>query len=100
MNVNIQTRNFNPKGDLIDFSHKRLEKLQKFHDGIVKVELIMKIENSSEKQNKFAEIDVRIPGEQIVVKKQCKSFEEAIDNASDAVERLLIKHKEKAKSMV
>ncbi|MAJ36849.1 MAG: ribosomal subunit interface protein [Flavobacteriaceae bacterium] len=100
MNVNIQTRNFNPKEDLIDFSHKRLEKLLKFHDGIVKVELILKIENSSEKTNKFAEIDVRIPGEQIVVKKQCKSFEEAIDNASNAVERLLIKHKDKAKSMV
>lgn len=100
MNVNIQTRNFNPKGDLIDFSHNRLEKLLKFHDGIVKVELVMKIENSSEKENKFAEIDVKIPGEQIVVKKQCKSFEEAIDTASGAVERLLIKHKEKAKSMV
>lgn len=100
MNVNIQTRNFNAKGELIDFSNKRLEKLSRFHDGIVKVELVMKIENSSEKENKFAEIDVRIPGEQIVVKKQCKSFEEAVDNASDAVERLLIKHKEKTKSMV
>ena len=40
MNVNIQTRNFNAKGELIDFSNKRLEKLSKFHDGIVKVELV------------------------------------------------------------
>jgi putative sigma-54 modulation protein len=32
------------------------------------------------------------------VKKQCKTFEEAIDNACDAAERAIVKLKEKRKS--
>ena len=56
------------------------------------------VENTSDKENKSADIIVKVPGDDIVVKKTAKSFEEAVDLAGDAAERLLIKRKEKMKS--
>ena len=45
--------------------------------------------------NKFAEIKIGIPGDDVVVKKTAKSFEEAINTAADAAERILKRRKEK-----
>jgi putative sigma-54 modulation protein len=41
---------------------------------------------------------LHVPGDDLLVKKQCKSFEEAVENASEALERLLVKRKEKVRA--
>ena len=51
--------------------------------------------DSSSKENKIVEIKITIPKDKFVVKKQCKSFEEAVDSACSSLERRLIKQKEK-----
>jgi putative sigma-54 modulation protein len=33
----------------------------------------------SDKENKIAEIKINVPGDDFVVKKQCKTFEEAVE---------------------
>jgi putative sigma-54 modulation protein len=53
------------------------------------------VENTSAKENKIVEIKVLVPKDKFVVKKQCKSFEEAIDTACSSLERKLVKRKEK-----
>lgn len=98
MKVNVQAVNFNVDKKLVDFLNIRLEKLQQFYDKIVGIDVSLRTENTSDKENKSVDIIVRIPGDDLVVKKTAKTFEEAADMGADALERLLVKHKEKVKA--
>lgn len=98
MKVDIQAVNFNVDRKLVDFINRKTEKLDRFYDKIVGVEVYLKVENTSEKENKTADVLVKIPGDDLMVKKTCKTFEEAVDSASETLERLLVKRKEKTKS--
>ncbi|KAA5532863.1 ribosome hibernation-promoting factor, HPF/YfiA family [Paenimyroides baculatum] len=98
MKVNVQAVNFNIDRKLVDFINIRLEKLQQFYDKIVVIDVSLHTENTSDKENKSVDIIVRIPGDDLVVKKTAKSFEEATDMGAEALERLLVKRKEKVKA--
>ncbi|SFI94313.1 ribosome hibernation-promoting factor, HPF/YfiA family [Myroides guanonis] len=98
MKVNIQAVNFNVDRKLVDFINERLTKLEKFYDKVVSFEVFLKLENSSDRENKTVDLKVLVPGDDVVVKKTCKTFEEAADLCADAVERMLVKRKEKQKS--
>nr|WP_297310038.1 ribosome-associated translation inhibitor RaiA [uncultured Flavobacterium sp.] len=98
MKVNVQAVNFNVDRKLVDFINVRLEKLEQYFDKIIDIDVNLHVENTSEKENKCADVIVKIPGDDIVVKKVAKTFEEAVDLAGDAAERLLVKRKEKMKS--
>ena len=50
---------------------------------------------TTNKINKFAELKIGIPGDDVIVKKTAKSFEEAINNAAESAERVLKRRKEK-----
>jgi putative sigma-54 modulation protein len=95
MKVNAQSVNFNADGKLIDFIQTRLNKLELFYDKVISSDVYLKVQNTSAKENKIVEIQVNVPRDQFIVKKQCKSFEEAIDSACSSLERKLIKRKEK-----
>ena len=43
----------------------------------------------------MAEVNLNIPGNDLFAKKQCKSFEEAVDLCCEALRKQLIKWKEK-----
>lgn len=98
MKVNVQAVNFNVDKKLVDFLNVRLEKLEQFFDKIVGIDVSLHTESTSDKENKSVNIIVWIPGEDLVVKKTAKTFEEAADLAADALERLLVKRKEKIKA--
>lgn len=98
MKVNFQAINYKADEKLIIFAEKRIEKCHLIYDRIIDVTLFTKVENISNRINKQAEIRIRIPGEVVMVKKICKSFEQAIDSASDAAERILKKRKEKIRA--
>ena len=98
MKVNVQAVNFNIDRKLVDFINIRLEKLQQFYDKIVVIDVSLHTENTSDKENKSVDIIVRIPGDDLVVKKTAKSFEEATDMGAEVLERLLVKRKEKVKA--
>ena len=95
MKVNVQSVNFNADGKLIDFVQNRLNKLDTFYDKVISSDIYLKVENTSVKENKIVEIRLNVPRDKFIVKKQCKSFEEAIDSACNSLERKLIKRKEK-----
>jgi putative sigma-54 modulation protein len=95
MNIKIQTVHFDADQKLIDFTEKKVEKLVKLYDAIVKVEVIFKLDKNSNEENKIAEIKLEIPGNDLFAKRQCKSFEEAVDEVLDALKKQLTKHKEK-----
>lgn len=95
MNVNVQSVNFNADRKLIDFLQQRMDKLETFYDKVINSDVYLKVQNTSAKENKIVEIKLNVPGDKFIVKKKCKSFEEAIDSSCDSLERKLIKRKEK-----
>ena len=52
-----------------------------------------KVENTSNRVNKFAKLKIVIPGDNVVFKKQAKTFEEAINLAAGSAERMLKRRK-------
>ena len=95
MNINFQSVNYNADSKLIEFAEKRIKKISQFYLNIIDVFIYTKIENASERVNKLAELKICIPGDDVVVKKTAKSFEEAISLAADSAERILKRHKGK-----
>jgi len=99
MKVNTQSVNFNAEVDLIDFVQKRMDKLELFYDRVISADIYLKVVNTSDKENKMSEIKLHVPGDVFIVKKKCKSFEEAIDSACDSLERKLDKKKRRPKAL-
>ncbi|TXE08073.1 ribosome-associated translation inhibitor RaiA [Seonamhaeicola algicola] len=98
MKVNTQSVNFNADKKLLDFIQKRMDKLDLFYDKVIKSDVYLKLENTSDKVNKVFEARVSVPGDSFVVKKQCKTFEEGADMAASSLERQLKKRKEKLRA--
>ena len=97
MNINFQSVNYNSDSKLIDFAEKRIKKISQFYLNIIDVFIYTKVENTSDRVNKFAELKIVIPGDDVVVKKQARSFEEAINLAAGSAERILKRRKNKQK---
>ena len=95
MKVDVHAVNFAVDRKLVDFGQERLIKLEKFYDKIVSSDVYLKVEKTSDKENKIVEMKIVVPGDDFLVKKQCKTFEEAVDLAAESIERLLLKQKEK-----
>lgn len=95
MTPKIQSVHFDADKKLIGFINEKVSKLDQFHDGIVGTDVILRLEKSADQNNKTAEIKLHIKGNQLFAKKQCTTFEEAIDTAVAALKTQLVKHKEK-----
>lgn len=96
MNVSIQTVRFNADSKLTDYVNKKLEKLNTFHDQIVRVEVFLKLDNVVHTiKDKIAEINVRVPKHNFFVKASSKSFEESFDAAMDSVVNQIKRKKER-----
>jgi len=95
MTINLQTVNFNAKEGLEDYVERKLSKLEQYYDKIIAVQVAMRVENVSEKENKFVDIKLEVPGDDIMVKKSGQSFEECIDLSVDTLKKLIIRKKEK-----
>jgi putative sigma-54 modulation protein len=96
MNVNIQSVRFTPDVKLIDLVNKKLQKLNTFHDRIIKVDVYLKLDNVVHNiKDKIAEIRVHIPKHQFLVKSSSKSFEESFENALESLVNQVKRKKEK-----
>ena len=96
MNVNIQTVRFSPDVKLTEYVNRKLDKLQTFHDRIIKVDVFLKLDNVVHTIIvKIAEIRVQIPRYQFFVKCSSKSFEESFDSALESLVNQIKRKKEK-----
>ena len=99
MEVKINSVHFNADEKLVEFVNKKVSKLDVFFDGIIKVEVILKVAKPEAANNKVAELKLSIPAtDYLFAKKQADSFEEAIDLAIEAIKKQLGKYKEKLKT--
>lgn len=100
MKVYTQSVNFTADQKLIDYVEKKMVGLEKFHDKIVDAEVFLKVQKTSEKENKITEVKINIPGNELIVKKQCKTFEEGVNVCVESLKRQLKKAKEKSRETV
>lgn len=98
MNIQVKTVHFTADQKLIDFVNKKVAKLDTYFEGIIGIEVIMKVDKPETANNKIAEIKLSIPGtDYLFAEKQSDTFEESIDLAIEAIRRQLTKFKEKLK---
>ncbi len=95
MEVEVRSVHFTADVKLINFINDKLKKLEQFHYNIINSEVFLRLDNNNELTNKITEIRMNIPGTELFAKKQCKSFEEATDEAVEALRRQLRKRKGK-----
>ncbi len=94
MKLNMHSIHFDADVKLLDFIQKKLDKLETFYDQIVDGEVFLRL-NNSKVENKTVEIKLNIPGNQLFAKEEAKTFEEATDQAAEALRRQLRKFKVK-----
>jgi len=93
MQLKIQSVHFNADRKLEIFIEDKLSKLTNHYDQIIGSDVILRLEKSATRENKIAEIKLKIPGNDLFAKKQSKTFEEATDLAVDALKRQISKRK-------
>ena len=98
MKVNVNAVNFSVDRKLVVFIQERLTKLEKYYDKVVSADVFLKVEKTSEKENKVVEVKIHVPGDDFMVKKQYGTFEEALEVSAESLERLLVKRKEKVRT--
>ncbi|MFO8087768.1 MAG: ribosome-associated translation inhibitor RaiA [Bacteroidales bacterium] len=98
MKVDINSVHFRADVKLETFIQEKVNKLEQYFDGILGSDVMLKLDNADGKDNKIAEVKLKVPGEDLFAKKQAKSFEEATDQAVSALRKQLIKYKDKLKN--
>jgi putative sigma-54 modulation protein len=99
MKVTINSVKFKTDRKLEDFIQEKVKKLSSNYTDIIGSEVILKLDNTEDLENKVAEIRLMIPGNDLFAKKNCKTFEGATDQAVEALRKQLIKHKEKIRGI-
>jgi len=97
MQVKIQSVHFTADRKLEEFIEDKLSKLNSRFDQIIGSEVILRVQKSATRENKIAEIKLMIPGNDLFAKKQSKTFEEATDQAIDALKTQINKRKRRVK---
>jgi putative sigma-54 modulation protein len=96
MNVNIQTVHFDADEKLVGYVRRKLDKLQTFHDRIVKVEVYLKLDNVVHTiKDKIVEIKIHVPRHDFFAKASSKSFEESFDSTMESIVSQIKRKKEK-----
>ena len=99
MNIQIHSVRFNADKKLIAFVNQKLGKLTQYGEDIVNVEVFLRLDNDSTRENKISEIKLDISGKPLFARRQSKTFEEATDGAVDALKKQITKHKQKKRGI-
>lgn len=98
MDIRIQSIHFDATEQLQAFIQKKVTKLEKYYEDIKKVEVSLKVVKPETATNKEAGITLSVPNAELHASKICDTFEEAVDLAVEALEKQLVKYKEKQRS--
>ena len=98
MEVRIQSIHFDASEQLQSFIQKKVAKLERFYDDIKKVEVSLKVVKPETAANKEAGVKVLVPNGDFYANKICDTFEEAVDLCLEALEKQLVKYKEKQRN--
>ncbi len=95
MELTIQSINFEATDKLKAFVEKKIKKLEKFHDGIIDADVIMRVVKPETAKNKGVSVKLNLRNGEAFAEKVADTFEEAVDLCAEALEKQIIKTKEK-----
>ena len=95
MGIRIQSIHFDATTALEKFIQKKVKKLELFYGERLETEVVLKVVKPETAMNKEALIKVMISGSELFASKVSDSFEESVDAATEALQKQLIKIKEK-----
>ncbi len=98
MEVKIKAIHFDVTEKLNAFIEKKVAKLEKNTESIVKVEVDLKVVKPETAMNKEVQMHVSLPGGSCHADKVCDTFEEGVDLCVDVLLRQLDKYKEKQRA--
>lgn len=95
MELRIQSVNFDASEQLKAFAKKKMEKLVRYTDDIIQSEMIMKVIKPDAPNNKEVSVKLNIKNGDSFASKTTGSFEESIDLCIEALEKQILRAKEK-----
>ncbi len=98
MEIRIQDVHFDATEALKSFIQKKVSKLDQYYDGILSAEVTLKVVKPETATNKEAQIRLAVAGQDLFASKTSDTFEESIDADVDALQKQLMKFKEKMRS--
>ncbi len=98
MEIRIQDVHFDATDALKSFIQKKVSKLEQYYDGIIAAEVTLKVVKPETAANKEAQIRLVVAGQDLFASKTSDTFEESIDANVDALQKQLIKFKEKVRA--
>ena len=93
MEINVQSVKFNADDKLLEFIDKKVGKITKFYDNIVRTDVTLSL--LAEHDNKNVKIKVGIPGNDLIVERNAARFEDAVTQCVDVISQQLVARKEK-----
>jgi len=91
MQVQINSIHFDADKALLVFIEEKIQKLTTFNDSIISSEVFLRIEKSSDRENKLVEIKLHLPGKELFAKRNATTFEGATDEVTEALRRQILK---------
>ncbi len=93
MEINVKSLKFNADQKLLDFVQKKVTRLSRFFEGMDTVEVTLSL--SKEPDNKNVKLQTRVLGQDLVITRNAKTFEDAVTVAVDAMKESIVRSKEK-----
>ena len=98
MEIRIQTIHFDATERLETFVQKKVSKLEQYYDGIIAAEIVLRVIKPETVHNKQTSIRLVIKDNDCFAEKISDTFEGAVDDVIAALEKQLIKVKEKRRA--
>ena len=91
--INVKSLKFDADEKLLAFVEKKVGKVEKFFDNLGDIDVTLSL--SPEPENKVVRLQTRVPGEDLVIERNAKPFEEAVTEAADAMKEKIVRAKER-----
>lgn len=93
MKIDIQSPGIATTPELENFVHEEVKKFFRFYKDIISSEVCLSLDGSSTKKNKHCRMRLVIPGNDLLATAGCETFEEAITQSAEALEKQIAKRK-------
>ena len=94
MKITLQTTDFKASRKLQRLVNESVAKLSYLNDRIEEGFVLLRLENSSTKNNKTCELKLVVPGNDLFASRSSETFEEAIMKSITAVKHQLLRRKQ------
>ena len=97
MKIEIQSPGRAPNPELETFVYGEAERFFHLYREIISCEVCLSLDSSSTTENKSCRMRLLIPGNDLLATARCRTFEEAITQSAEALEKQIAKRKTKTK---